>query len=91
MNALFVAFGIDLPQAGTVFATRTIVVSLLVGTTITVLASIVPALRATRVPPISAVREGSTPPAVPVRPVRAVRRARDDRASRSSRSASGSS
>jgi putative ABC transport system permease protein len=62
MNALFVAFGIDLPLAGTVFATRTIVVSLLVGTTITVLASIVPALRATRVPPISAVREGSTPP-----------------------------
>ena len=62
MNALFVAFGIDLPQAGTVFATRTIVVSLIVGTTITVLASIVPALRATRVPPILAVREGSTPP-----------------------------
>jgi len=62
MNALFVAFGIDLPQAGTVFATRTIVVSLLVGTTVTVLASILPALRATRVPPISAVREGSIPP-----------------------------
>jgi putative ABC transport system permease protein len=61
MNALFVAFGIDLPLAGTVFATRTVVVSLLVGTTITVVASIVPALRATRVPPISAVREGSTP------------------------------
>jgi putative ABC transport system permease protein len=62
MNALFVAFGIDLPQAGTVFATRTAVVSLVVGTTITVLASVVPALRATRVPPISAVREGSTLP-----------------------------
>jgi putative ABC transport system permease protein len=62
LNSLFVAFGIDLPQSGTVFATRTIVVSLVVGTTITVLASIVPALRATRVPPISAVREGSTPP-----------------------------
>ena len=62
MNALFVAFGIDLPQAGTVFATRTIVVSLIVGTSVTVLSSILPALRATRVPPISAVREGSTPP-----------------------------
>jgi putative ABC transport system permease protein len=60
LNAVFVAMGIDLPQAGTVFATRTIVVSLLVGTTVTVLASIVPALRATRVPAISAVREGST-------------------------------
>ena len=62
LNSLFVAFGVDLPQAGTVFATRTIVVSLIVGTSVTVLSSIVPALRATRVPPISAVREGSTPP-----------------------------
>jgi putative ABC transport system permease protein len=62
LNSLFVALGVDLPQAGTVFATRTIVVSLVVGTTVTVIASIVPALRATRVPPISAVREGSTPP-----------------------------
>ncbi len=79
MNSLFVAMGIDLPQAGTVFATRTVVVSLIVGTTVTVLASIVPALRATRVPPISAVREGSTPPRVPVRAVRALRRARHDR------------
>src|SRR3990172_4784697 len=57
MNALFVAFGVDLPQAGTVFATRTVVVSLVVGTTVTVLSSILPALRATRVPAISAVRE----------------------------------
>jgi putative ABC transport system permease protein len=62
MNSLFVAFGIDLPQAGTVLATRTIVVSLLVGVLVTVLASIVPAVRATRVPPILAVREGSTLP-----------------------------
>jgi putative ABC transport system permease protein len=62
MNSLFVAFGIDLPQAGTVFATRTIVVSLLVGTIVTVLASLVPAVRATRVPPISAVREGAELP-----------------------------
>jgi putative ABC transport system permease protein len=62
MNALFVSFGLDLPQAGTVFATRTVVVSLILGTSVTVLASIFPALRATRVPPITAVREGSAPP-----------------------------
>jgi putative ABC transport system permease protein len=62
MNSLFVALGVDLPQAGTVLATRTVVVGLLVGISVTVLASIFPALRATRVPPISAVREGSTPP-----------------------------
>ena len=38
--------------------TRTIVVSLLVGTIVTVLAGLPPALRATRVPPIAAMREG---------------------------------
>jgi putative ABC transport system permease protein len=62
MNALFVAFGVDMPQAGTVFALRTVVVSLLIGTLVTVVASLVPAFRATRVPPIAAVREGSTLP-----------------------------
>src|SRR5581483_3485619 len=62
LNAIFVSFGIDLPQAGTVFATRTIVVSLVVGVLITLLAALRPAIRATRVPPISAVREGAVLP-----------------------------
>jgi len=62
LNKLFVAFGIDLPQGQTVFATRTIIVSLVVGTLITLIASIRPARRATRVPPIAAVREGSVLP-----------------------------
>ncbi|MGB0097528.1 MAG: FtsX-like permease family protein [Solirubrobacteraceae bacterium] len=62
LNALFVSFGIDLPQAGTVFATRTIVISLLVGVLITLLAALRPALRSTRVPPIAAVREGAVLP-----------------------------
>ena len=44
------------------FATRTIVVSLIVGTLVTVAAGIIPAMRATRVAPIAAVREGATPP-----------------------------
>ena len=60
MSALFAAMGVDLPKAGTVLANRTIIVSLLTGTIVTLVASIVPALRATRVPPISAVREGSS-------------------------------
>jgi putative ABC transport system permease protein len=60
LSALFVAFGVDLPHAGTIVATRTVIVSLLVGTGITVLAGLIPALRATRVAPISAVREGAT-------------------------------
>jgi putative ABC transport system permease protein len=62
LDALFKSFGIDLPKAGTVFATRTIVVSLLVGTIVTLLASLMPAIRATRVEPIAAVREGVLPP-----------------------------
>ena len=62
LNALFVSFGINLPQAGTVFATRTIVVALLVGIFVTLLAALRPAIRATRVPPISAVREGAVLP-----------------------------
>ena len=62
LNSLFVSFGIDLPQAGTVFSTRTIVVSLAVGVVITLLAALRPAFRATRVPPISAVREGAILP-----------------------------
>jgi putative ABC transport system permease protein len=62
LNALFKVIGFDLPTAGTVFATRTVIVSLLVGIVITLVASLRPALRATRVPPIAAVREGATLP-----------------------------
>jgi len=62
LNAIFVALGADLPQTGTVFATRTVVVSLLAGVLVTVLAGIFPALQATRVPPIAAVREGAVLP-----------------------------
>ena len=63
LNALFASLGIDLPHAGTVFKTRTVVVSLLVGIVITVLAAMRPAIRSTRVPPIAAVREGALLPA----------------------------
>jgi putative ABC transport system permease protein len=62
LEALFRALDLELPLADTVFATRTIVVSLIVGTLITVLAGLFPAIRATRVPPIAAVREGATLP-----------------------------
>jgi putative ABC transport system permease protein len=62
LNELFKALELDLPTANTVFATRTIVVSLLVGTIITLIAGLFPAIKATRVPPIAAVREGFTLP-----------------------------
>ena len=62
LNELFKALNLDLPQTQTVFAARTVIVSLLVGTLVTVFAGLFPALRATRVPPIAAVREGATLP-----------------------------
>ena len=62
IEALFGALGVELPSADRVFATRTIVVSLLVGVGITLVAGLFPAIRATRVPPIAAVREGATLP-----------------------------
>jgi putative ABC transport system permease protein len=62
LNALFEALDLALPQTGLVFATRTVVVSLLVGILVTLLAGFFPAMRATRVPPISVVREGATLP-----------------------------
>jgi len=59
---LFDAFGFTLPNTGLVFEPRTAVVALLAGILVTLLASLRPALRATRVPPVAAVREGATLP-----------------------------
>ena len=59
---LFDLVGFTLPNSGLLFETRTIVVSLLIGVIVTLLASLRPAIRATRVPPIAAVREGATLP-----------------------------
>src|SRR4051794_21707544 len=58
LKALFKAVGADLPSTATVIATRTIVVSLLVGTIVTLISTLAPAIRATRVPPLAALREG---------------------------------
>jgi putative ABC transport system permease protein len=66
LDQLFKAFGADLPDSGTVVETRTIVVSLAVGIVVTVLAGLAPALRATRVPPLAAMREGLE---IPPRPL----------------------
>ena len=56
LNALLGAVGLDLPTAGIELATRTIVVSLIVGILVTLVSALAPALRATRVPPIAALR-----------------------------------
>jgi putative ABC transport system permease protein len=59
---LFDAVGFTLPNTGLVFLTRTIVVALAAGILVTLIASLRPAIRATRVPPVAAVREGATLP-----------------------------
>src|SRR5262249_5755744 len=59
---LFQHLGFTLPNNGLPFHVRTIIFSLVVGIVVTVLASLRPAFRATRVPPIAAVREGAVLP-----------------------------
>ena len=59
LSSVFAASGVELPETGTVFATRTIVVSLAVGIIVTVLSGLSPAVRATRVSPVTAMREGA--------------------------------
>jgi putative ABC transport system permease protein len=61
ITALFKAFSIDLPSQGTVLLPRTVIVSLLVGTIVTVIAGLSPARRATRVPPLAALRHDMMP------------------------------
>ena len=59
LQSAFAAIGLDLPEAGTVFSSTTVIVSMLVGTVITTLAGIVPAVRATRIAPVTALRDAS--------------------------------
>jgi putative ABC transport system permease protein len=62
INALFEAVGLDLPTTESVIKSRTVVVCLVTGLVVTVVAALGPALRATRVAPIEALREGTAPP-----------------------------
>jgi putative ABC transport system permease protein len=60
---LFDLIGFILPNTGIGFLTRTSVIAgLLAGTLVTLIASLRPAVRATRVPPIAAVREAAVLP-----------------------------
>ena len=69
---LFNAVGFTLPNTGIVFAGRTVIVALLVGILVTLFASLRPAVRATRVAPVAAIREGATLPEVRFRRLRSI-------------------
>ena len=57
LKALFSALGFDLPATGLVVSTTTVAVGMAVGVVVTLVAAIVPAVKASRVPPIAALRE----------------------------------
>jgi putative ABC transport system permease protein len=62
VNQVFQAAGFDIPRSGLILEPRTIVIALAVGIVVTVLSAVVPALRATRVPPMAALQEGAELP-----------------------------
>ena len=57
VTAALEASGADLPTSGLVISTTTVVTALVLGLGITLLASVVPAVQATRVPPLAALRD----------------------------------
>ena len=64
LKELLSAFGIDLPSGPLVFEARTVLVSLAVGIGVTVIASVGPARRAVRIPPVAALSQGQVEPEV---------------------------
>ena len=61
LKALLASLGLELPPTALVISTRTIVLSLVLGTGITVAAALSPARRASRVAPVEALRESVAP------------------------------
>jgi putative ABC transport system permease protein len=57
LQRVFKAFGVDLPSTTLEVQPRTIAVALVVGIVVTLIASLFPAVRATRVPPVAALQE----------------------------------
>jgi putative ABC transport system permease protein len=62
INAVFRGLGIGIPTTSPTLAVRTVVLALIVGVGVTLVASIGPARRATKIPPIAALREGAELP-----------------------------
>lgn len=71
LRALFVGFGLGLKGTSLSISVTPFLVSVPVGMAVTVVACLIPALRASRVPPVAALRESAAEPArmSPTRPV----------------------
>ena len=57
LKAMMGALGIDIPAGGTVFAARTAIAALTVGTVVTIVSAVLPSMRASRVAPLAAIRD----------------------------------
>ena len=57
LKSLFDTMGVDMPAGSVVLAPRTVIVSVVVGLTVSVASAIFPARRASKVPPIAAMRD----------------------------------
>jgi putative ABC transport system permease protein len=62
LNQIFDAVGFGLPTTGITLQPRTIIVPLVVGVVVTLIAAVIPAVRATRVAPVAVLREGAVLP-----------------------------
>jgi putative ABC transport system permease protein len=62
LGSLFDAFGFPVPTGGLVLEARTVILALGIGIVVTLVASVGPAARATRVPPALALQEGARLP-----------------------------
>ncbi len=60
LKALLAVLGVDIPTGGTVLASRTVVAAIVVGCVVTIVSAVLPSLRASRVPPIAAIRDVAT-------------------------------
>jgi putative ABC transport system permease protein len=62
INALFDAVGFGLPSTSPQLATTGVVLGLVVGLGVTLFSALIPAVRATKIPPMAGLREGATLP-----------------------------
>ena len=59
LKAMLAGFGVDLPSGDLVLKPDTVVTALLVGLVVTLVSAVAPAVRASRVPPLAAIRDVS--------------------------------
>ncbi len=63
LQGLFAAIGAEIPTEGLVLLPRTIIIGLVIGVLVTVVAGLAPAIRASRIPPMAALRDDVALPA----------------------------